>query len=74
MEKSNELTEALESALEEIDDLVNSVAEAIIQIAHGDHDEAAYILYRAMEDHAREEDTLNTYEQFVCIIGRNIDD
>ncbi len=71
---NEETVQELETALEEIDDMVNSIAEAIIQIAHGGHDEAAYILYRAMEDHAREEDTLNTYEQFVCITGRNIDD
>ncbi|MCI5751559.1 MAG: hypothetical protein MR038_03640 [Oscillospiraceae bacterium] len=60
----------------EIDDLINTVAEAIIDIAYENKDfvcgqciRTARTLFALMDMYAREEDTITVIEQFAYITG-----
>ena len=77
MNKSKELTEALEA----IDDIVDRVGKLIISIALSNDEfictECLYTskkLYQIMRKYAREDDADRIYEEFKKITGRNIDD
>lgn len=66
--------EKLNEALETIDDMINRIANAIIEIANGETDNAANALYQIMDEYAREEDTQKIYDKYAYLTGRNIDE
>lgn len=77
MEKSNELTEALET----IDDMVDRIGKIIISIAYSNDEficteclNTAYKLYGIIRKYAREDDADRIYSEFKEITGRDIGD
>lgn len=77
MDESKELTEALEN----IDDMVDTIGKIIISIADSNDDfictECLYVaskLYQIMRKYAREDDADRIREEFKEITGRNIND
>lgn len=73
--------EQLEEALDTIDDMVNTISERIISIAHDNEDficscciRTAKTLFGLLKDYAREEDVTDISEQWKDITGREIED
>lgn len=73
--------EKYEALQNQLDTVVDSIGHIIIDIAKNNDDficttclNTAHELYRILVDAAREEDSINIYEQFAHITGRNIDD
>ncbi len=79
--KQTELLNEFEETLSSIDDMVDTIAKIIINIARSNDDficteclSTASKLYSLMRKYAREEDAERVYEEFREITGRNIYD
>ncbi len=73
--------EELEDATEQVDELMNGIAEIIIEIADANKNfccstciHVAEELYQLFENYAREEDCDSIREQYSYITGRDLDE
>ena len=81
MTEQERIEEQLEEALDTIDDMVNTISEQIISIAHDNEDficscciRTAKALFGLLKDYAREEDVTDVREQWAYITGMSLDD
>ena len=76
-----ELAEERDTALDSIDDMIDTIGKQIIRIAYDNRDficsrclSTAYALYGLMEKYAREEDTANIRDKWKEITGADIEE
>ena len=76
-----ELAEDRDTALDSIDDMIDTIGKQIIRIAYDNRDficsrclSTAYALYGLMEKYAREEDTANIRDKWKEITGADIEE
>lgn len=81
MNELERTTEELEDLQEQMDDVVNSLGEIIIEIASDNSEfvcsaciRTAKELYQIFKNIAREEDCGNICEQYVYLTGSDLDD
>ena len=79
--KVGELAEERDTALDSIDDMIDTIGKQIIRIAYDNRDficsrclSTAYALYGLMEKYAREEDTANIRDKWKEITGADIEE
>lgn len=81
MNETERLAEELEELQDQMDDVVNSLGEIIIEIA-ADNSEfvcsaclrTAKELYQIFKNNARDEDCADILEQYACLTGNNLED
>ena len=79
--KVGELAEERDTALDSIDDMIDTIGEQIIKIAYDNRDficsrclSTAYALFVLMEKYAREEDAEDIREKWKEITGADIEE
>ena len=81
MTEAERLAEELEELQDQMDDVVNSLGEIIIEIASDNKDficsaciRTAKELYQIFKNNAREEDCGSICEQYACLTGSDLDE
>ena len=81
MTESERISEELEELQEQMDDVVNSLGEIIIEIASDNSEfvcsaclRTAKELYQIFKNIARDEDCTDVVEQYAYLTGNNLED